>query len=197
MNDSQEAQAPEAPEAPESPKSRKPRRKYQRRNVAADVVARLAEAQKAQVKNEQEIAKLRDARIKEISKGREALVSRIADFDAEVLALGGTVSKPKRKSKVGRPAGSKTKAKSGRKPKAKVAKVAKAQVAQPAKKGSLQDAVASVLKGKSKGMRLKDIQVALEQSGYKTKAKNLYPLIAQAVRGSQFKTVERGVYVVS
>jgi hypothetical protein len=107
-----------------------------------------------------------------LQKKRAQLLKAIGTLDRQIAALGGRVEKPA-KPKGRPPKAAKSKASSGK---------------------SLVQCIKDLLAGSKGGIRIKDIVVAVQKSGYKSAAKDFYGLVAAVVRGDEFEKLGRGVY---
>jgi len=144
---------------------------------------------------------------------RAKLAGELAKLDGRIAAVAGE-GKPRNgrrkgaKAKLGRPkkaAGAKVKL--GRPKKAAGAKVKlgrpkKAAAAKPKRRRAtgkpLVAYLRQVLAGKTKGMRAKDVSVAVAKAGYKSFSKDFYGIVATGLRDKKnFKNLRRGVYTLA
>jgi hypothetical protein len=58
----------------------------------------------------------------------------------------------------------------------------------------LTDYIRDVLAENPKGMRVMDIEQAVQKKGYKTNSDNFYTIVAAALRDKSFEKIDRGVY---
>ncbi len=58
----------------------------------------------------------------------------------------------------------------------------------------LTDYIRDVLADNPKGMRVMDIEQAVQKKGYKTNSDNFYTIVAAALRDKSFEKIDRGVY---
>jgi hypothetical protein len=114
----------------------------------------------------------------------DELKAKRDELDREIAELEGRPAPARRKSKkkAGRKAGKKARSAGGRRGRGKGGK-------------PLLDYIKEVLAGKPEGMRVKEIEEAVTQAGYRSKSKDFYGIIATTVRDPKhFERLDRGVY---
>ena len=133
---------------------------------------------------EQELSQKQAALAEAQNKRIAEVMDQLKAVDAALVAVGVVTSKRR-----------------GRKPGKKVAKVAKVAKAKKSARGrrapgsTLPDFITKVLKRRTNGMPVSELEDAVKKAGYQTTSTNLKPMIAAALRdGTRFKRVSRGVY---
>ncbi len=111
-------------------------------------------------------------RLRTLKSRRAKLAVGLAAIDRQIKSLGGKAGPS------GKPA------RSGRKRKL------------PTNKMPLLDYIALVLAKAKKGMRIKNVAVAVKKAGYKTGSKDFYGIVASTIRDKMFKRLDRGLYTV-
>lgn len=108
----------------------------------------------------------------------EAIDGKLSQI--EQLLVGGSVAAPKKR---GRPA------------KALAAPAATNGAVLTDKRWTLADHLEGVLKGAGKPLAIADLVAAIKAGSYKTKSKDLRPVVSLAlIKDGRFKRVERGIY---
>ena len=128
----------------------------------------------------------KERQLKKLQAARKKLTERLAEIDAEIAAIGGPTTGKPRAVKVRR----KRRA-AGKAPRRKVKR-------SRAKGRPLGEYLVDVLKNAPDGMRIKDLVTAVLESGYKTRSKDFYGIVASALRDDKrFKNIRRGVYALA
>jgi len=144
--------------------------------VATATTTAIEQAEAEPQANREKLEKLKQARIQEINQTlaqcdeeEKKIASTRKALDAELTALTGKSSKRRTTGRRGpRPKNSKP----------------------------LVDVIVSVLKGKKKGMSVKDLCAAVIAAGYNTSSDNFSPMVSQALKKGPFKKLSRGIYAV-